>query len=146
MSTGKTVVSFNHSAIVGRESHNRIIREVTTAWNRRAEVLDSRNQLLDICDTLLELCILLEKGQGVIQGLISDYFSDSVEKHKKTQGVRLLGGYDNARIFADIADDYTGQALQMADKLMHSIDLGEKKPIKGGDSTSVPMGTVESSL
>ena len=120
--TGKVILTFEHSNAVSEEVHNRIISKFSEMWNNWAEGTASTKKLLTICNTILELSCILERGHAVAQSLVSDYFADCVKVHEKNQGMWLLHCYDKARVFSEIAADYYEQALQMADKLMNSID------------------------
>ena len=119
--TSKTTLRFEHSGAVSGKAHNKIIDKIAAIWNNWAEEASTK-QLLTICNTLLELSCVLERGHVVARHLVSEYFADHMKEHEKNQGLWLLHYYDYARIFAEIADDYYEQALQMTDRLMDNID------------------------
>ena len=120
--TGKIILSFECCGAVSEEVHNEIISKISAICNNWTERENRAKQLLSICDVLLELSCILEKGHAAAQYLVSDYFADHVKTHEKNKGVWLLHCYDNARTFSGIAADYYEQALQMTDRLMESID------------------------
>lgn len=119
--TSKATLTLEHSDGVSEKAHDEIISKIAAIWNNWAEEA-SKKQSLTICNTLLELSCVLEKGHVVAQHLVTEYFSNQLKEHEENKGMWLLHYYDYARVFAEIAADYYEHALQMTDRLMNSID------------------------
>lgn len=86
------------------------------------ETITSKN-LIDISSELSDISATLEKAIEVSNNLFWDYFGYREEVHVRDNGVQLLNGYESARLYNGIVNDYVNHAMETTFALMENIDL-----------------------
>ena len=119
------------AVIVGSKVYNDVVHKMVMDWNRREKIPKNTAQLMNICGTLLDLSVLLERGLTIAQNLILNYFGNNKKVHEENDGRWLLYHYDEARVFSGIVFDYIHEALRVTDNLADSIDISQER-VGGG--------------
>ena len=83
--------------------------------------------MFNIVLALDDISVKLDRIDALVNNLCSDYFAYNAEWHGKQSYNSLLGGYEQAGIFASIANDYLCQVEKDINQLAESIMIKLKE-------------------